>query len=84
MTGKEVLKLGSPVIAMGAVWIAQKAMSFAYEKATGRPVPAADDLDVPVARVMVYATAAAVVGAVVTTGVNRAVAQATLPDPELP
>lgn len=83
MTGRDVLKMSTPLIAMGAVWAAQKALSFAYEKATGEPIPKADNLAVPITRVVVYASAAAVVGAVVTAGVNRAIAQAAQPEPDL-
>jgi hypothetical protein len=83
MTGKELLRLTSPIIDLGAVWVGQKAMSAAYRGATGREVPVANDLNTPVVRVLLYASAAAVLGAIITTSVNRVIAQATQVDPEI-
>ncbi len=75
MQNNEVLKMGAPLIAMGGVWVAQKAFAAVYRASTGNSVPKADDLDVPVTRVMLYASATAVVGAVVTVAVNRTIAK---------
>lgn len=81
MTGNELFKLSTPVIAMGTVWVANKAVSIAYEKATGEPTPTADDLDVSLRRAILYATATAVVGAAITVCVNRGIARLTTAEP---
>ena len=81
MESKELLRLGTPVIAMGTVWVATKAVAIAYEKATGDPVPRPDDLDASFGRVIVYAAATAVLGAAITVVVNRGIARATTAEP---
>lgn len=81
MTGKELLRLGSPVLAMGTVWVANKVVAIAYEKSTGDPIPASDDFNVSLRRVLLYSTATAVLGATITVCVNRGIARATTPEP---
>ena len=81
MTGKNLLRLSTPVIAMATVWVANKAVAIAYEKTTGDPIPTPDDLDVPMRRVVLYSTATAVMGAAITVCINRGIARATTSEP---
>ena len=67
MTGADVLKISAPLIAMGGVWVARKALAGGYQAATGNQPPSADDLDAPLTRVLVFAAGAAVVAALVNT-----------------
>lgn len=83
MTGHDFMRIGAPLIAMGGVWIAQRALSGGYRAATGSEPPAADDLDVPVTRVIIFAASAAVIAAAINVVVTRQVAKATQPH-ELP
>ncbi|MDA9913156.1 DUF4235 domain-containing protein [Candidatus Nanopelagicales bacterium] len=79
MQNNEVLKIGAPLIAMGGVWVAQKALAAVYRASTGNDAPKADNLDAPVSRVIVYASATAVVGAVVTVAINRVIGKMAQP-----
>ena len=54
MTGADVLKISAPIIAMGGVWVARKALSGGYQAATGNQPPSADDLDAPLSQVTRY------------------------------
>lgn len=81
MDGKELLKLSTPLISMGTVWVANKAIAIAYEKATGDPIPRADDTEISMARVILFTAATAVVGAVITAGVTRGIARAATTEP---
>jgi hypothetical protein len=81
MNGRDALRLGTPVIAMAAVWVANKGVAIAYEKATGDPVPTPNDLDAPLDRVLLYAAGTAVLGAAITVCVNRGIASATTIEP---
>lgn len=81
MDGKQALRLGTPVIAMATVWVANKAVAIAYEKTTGDPIPTPDDLDVSLKRVFLYSAGTAVLGAAITVCVNRGIARATYAEP---
>lgn len=78
MTSADILKITAPLIAMGGVWVARRALNGSYALATGNQPPAADDLDAPLRNVLVYAAGAAVVAALVNTLVTREVARATV------
>ena len=71
-----MFRLAAPMIAAGAVWAAGKALRSGYNRATGAPPPAADDLDAPVLRVVLFAMATAAVTAVINVTVQRGVAKA--------
>lgn len=77
MTRADVLRLSAPFIAMGGVWVTQKALTSGYRAATGTTPPTPDDLEAPIARVLLYATAGAMVAAIVNTVVTRQVARAS-------
>jgi hypothetical protein len=81
MQNHEVLKIGAPFITMGGVWVAQKAVATAYRRRTGDEIPMADNLAAPMSRVVFFAAATAVVGAVITVAVNRTIAKVTQNDP---
>lgn len=76
MTGSDMLKIGAPFIAMGGVWVVRRAISGGYRAATGNNPPAADDLDVPMTRVIIFAAGVAVAAAVINVAVTRGVARA--------
>lgn len=78
MTGADVLKLSAPIIAMGGVWVAQRALTGGYRAATGHRPPSADDLDAPLSRVLVFAAGTAIVAALVNTIVTREVTKASV------
>jgi hypothetical protein len=78
VTGADVLKISAPIIAMGGVWVARKALSGGYQAATGNQPPSADDLDAPLSQVLMFAAGAAVVAALVNTIVTREVTRATV------
>ncbi len=78
MTSADVLKLSAPIIAMGGVWVARRALTGGYQLATGNQPPAADDLDAPMTRVLMFAAGAAVLAALVNTVVTREVARASV------
>ena len=82
MTGKNLLRMGAPIIAAGGVWLAQQAISGGYKAVAGAPPPKADDLEAPMTRVLVYAAGAAVVAAVINVLISREDAKATAPDLE--
>jgi Protein of unknown function (DUF4235) len=78
VTGADVLKISAPIIAMGGVWVARKALAGGYQAATGNQPPSADDLDAPLSSVLFFAAGAAVVAALVNTIVTREVTRATV------
>lgn len=76
MERDDMLRLAAPVMAAGAVWMASKALRSGYSAATGAEPPRADDLDVPVVRVVLFAMATAAVTAVINVSIQRGVAKA--------
>jgi len=78
VTRADVLRLSAPFLAMGGVWVAQKALTSGYRAATGNTPPTADDLDAPIARVLLYAAAGAMVAAIINTAVTRQVTRASV------
>lgn len=76
MEKDDMLRLAAPVIAAGAVWVAGKALRAGYTAATGAEPPRADDLEVPVVRVVMFAMATAAVTAVINVSIQRGVAKA--------
>ena len=83
MDRKETLRLATPLIAMGTVWVARKGFDVSYRTATGEDAPAPDDLDRPLTSVLIYAVGTSMVAAVVSVLVNRALTRAARGD-ELP
>jgi hypothetical protein len=83
VTRTEVLKFTAPVIAMGGVFVSRKALAAGYSAATGSPPPTADDLDVPIGRVLVFAASAALAAAVINTLITRGFALAVARSQEL-
>ena len=77
-----VMRIATPVIAAVAVWGASEALKAGYRAATGNPPPEAEDLEAPVIQVLTFSAAAAVLAAVVNTGITRGVAIATAPSDE--
>ena len=77
MTRADALRLSAPFIAMGGVWLAQRALTGGYRAATGHTPPAADDLETPLRNVLLYAAAGAMVAAIVNTTVTRQVTKAS-------
>lgn len=84
MTKTEVLKLTAPVIAMGGVFVSRKAITAGYQAATGSAPPTADDLDVPITHVILFAASAAVAAAIINTLITRGVARAVARSEDLP
>lgn len=72
-----MMRLAAPLIAAGAVFVAGKLLRSGYSAVTGAPPPKPDDLDVPVARVVLFAMATAAVTAVINVSIQRGVAQAS-------
>lgn len=82
MESKEIIRMSSPLIVMGSVWLAKKAFATGFRIAFGEDAPSADDLDAPLGRVLLVSIGAASVAAVVHVGVNRGLARALGPDPQ--
>ncbi len=71
------IRIATPLITVGAIWAVETGMKKAYQASTGNKPPAADDLEVSLARVIVYAGTTAAVVAVVKTVLQRQVAAAS-------
>lgn len=65
------LKVVAPLLAIGAGIVVRKVLDTAYEKTTGAPPPRANDRDVRIGRVLVYAAATAMAIAMVNVAVDR-------------
>ena len=77
-----VMRIATPVIAAMAVWGAGEALKAGYRASTGNAPPEAEDLDAPFVRVLTFSAAAAVLAAIVNTGITRGIAIATAPSNE--
>ena len=78
MNKVSVIRVAAPIVAAGTVFLAGKALRAGYSVATGSEPPKPDDPDVPIARVIVFAVAAAGVTAVITVSIQRGAAKAAL------
>ncbi len=65
----------APLATMGLTWAARKSMTRAYASGTGHEPPAADDREVPLRNVILWAVASAVVMATIDVMVNRTAAR---------
>lgn len=79
MERREMLRMATPLIAMGTVWAARRTFDKSYQLTTGEDAPSADDLDRPLASVLAYTIGVSVVAAVVNVAISRAMAKATQP-----
>lgn len=68
---KVPVRIVAPVLAMGATFLARKALSRLYVSRTGHEPPAADDREVSVVRAIGWAAATAVVSAVIEVAITR-------------
>jgi len=68
------LKVAAPILAIGAGLLVRKVLDTAYEKTTGAPPPRANDRDVKLGRVLVYAAATAMAIAMVNVIIDRSTA----------
>ncbi|MDZ7576863.1 MAG: DUF4235 domain-containing protein [Candidatus Nanopelagicales bacterium] len=84
MSGKEILRFSAPLIAMSGVWVVRRAFAAGYEAATGNTPPDPDDLNVPLGKALLFATATAVTASVVSTLVSRGIAKITTEPEALP
>lgn len=67
-------RLVAPVVAMGATFVAKKALDFLYQRRTGHAPPAADDREVSLIRAMGWAATTAIVSAVIEVAITRVAA----------
>jgi len=74
-----VLRMTAPLVALGASWVASKALTVAYRSITGDEPPAPEDRGVSFARVLTWTVITATTGAVIQMVVYRA-ASRVLPD----
>ncbi|MBP7972437.1 MAG: DUF4235 domain-containing protein [Candidatus Nanopelagicales bacterium] len=65
----------APFAAMGVTWAARKGMAAVYTSRTGHPPPTADDREVSITRVLVWAITTAMVSATITVVINRVAAE---------
>lgn len=62
----------APLVSMGVVWASRKGMAKAYASSTGEAPPKAEDDSASFRRVVLWAVATAVAGAVIEVAINRA------------
>jgi len=65
----------APLAAVGATWVARKGMTKAYEDKTGHVPPKADDREIPLSKVIMWAVASAMVAATIDVIINRLAAK---------
>jgi Protein of unknown function (DUF4235) len=64
-------KVAAPIVAGAATWAARKAMDSGFRRATGRPAPAASDLNILPGRIVLWAAVTAVVVTAINVAVDR-------------
>ncbi len=65
----------APLAAFGATWLARKALTSAYSKRTGHAPPIAEDVEVPIGRVIAWTVVTAAVSATIEVAILRASAR---------
>lgn len=66
-----VFKVAAPLIALGATWAADQALSAVYRKVTGNPPPSPEDRNVSFGRALAWTVATATTAAVVSMVIYR-------------
>ncbi|HRY09614.1 MAG: DUF4235 domain-containing protein [Actinobacteria bacterium] len=68
-------RLLTPLVSVGAAWATKKSLNAMYARRHDGTIPSKDDVDVPFARVLIWALATAVVVALVDVAVQQGMAR---------
>jgi hypothetical protein len=66
-----MMKFAAPLVALGATWASEQALSVVYRKVTGHEPPATDDRSVSFSRALAWTVATATTAAVVSMVIYR-------------